>query len=78
MSALRRKSADWTLRIVALLSSTSVVCLPIQAVAAAKDAGKEVADQAAAKFKEGKFIDAGELFERAFALNPKMMSVEYR
>jgi len=45
----------------------------LPASAAPKDAGKEVADQAAERFKEGKFLEAGELFERAFALNPKML-----
>ncbi len=41
------------------------------ASAAAKaDPGKALSDEAAAKFKEGKFLEAAELFERAFALSP--------
>lgn len=34
------------------------------------DAGKALADQAAASFKDGHFLQAAELFERAYALAP--------
>lgn len=66
---LRRLQARVVLTICLILS----ICVVLPAGAAPKDAGKEVADQAAEKFKEGKFLEAGELFERAFALNPKML-----
>lgn len=38
--------------------------------AAKPDAGKPLSDEAAALFKDGKFLQAAELFERAFALSP--------
>ena len=37
------------------------------------DAGKAIADDAAVRFKEGKFLEAAELFERSFALNPRKL-----
>lgn len=40
------------------------------AATAKGDLGKPLADEAAALFKDGKFLEAAELFERAFALNP--------
>ncbi|MBM4345777.1 MAG: tetratricopeptide repeat protein [Deltaproteobacteria bacterium] len=43
------------------------------APAARQDLGKPLADEAAAHFKEGRFQQAAELFERAFALNPEKL-----
>ncbi len=72
------KTPGWFLRIgkarpILIVCILFNFCMALPANAAPKDAGKEVADQAAEKFKEGKFLEAGELFERAFALNPKML-----
>ncbi len=38
--------------------------------AAKADPGKALSDDAAVKFKDGKFLEAAELFERAFSLSP--------
>jgi len=35
-----------------------------------RDEGKDLADEAAERFKSQRFVDAAELFERAYALNP--------
>ena len=37
------------------------------------DPGKLIADEAAVRFKEGKYLEAAELFERSFALNPRKL-----
>lgn len=56
-----------------LLGAASAVdCPAILAAPAIKaDLGKPLSDEAAALFKDGKFLQAAELFERAFALNPE-------
>ncbi|MFZ4578046.1 MAG: hypothetical protein ACOYOB_06560 [Myxococcota bacterium] len=46
---------------------------PALAEKSVQDLGKELADEAAALFKEGKFLQAAELFERAFSLNPEKL-----
>lgn len=60
---------------LALLLPMTLVSAAPQAVAnpAHADAGKALSDEAAALFKEGKFMQAAELFERAFALNPEKL-----
>lgn len=59
------------------LTALFCVCLwtgsaPRAALAAAphRDEGKDLADEAAERFKTGLFVEAAELFERAFSLNP--------
>jgi hypothetical protein len=37
------------------------------------DAGKALADEAAALFKQGHYLQAAELFERSFALAPRQV-----
>ena len=51
---------------VLLLGSSSVAW-----TAPRKDEGKELADEAAERFKSQLFVEAAELFERAYALNPE-------
>lgn len=58
----------------AAVAAPAVLC-PLASAAAAekKDLGKQLADEATVLFKEGKFLQAAELFERAFALNPEKL-----
>ena len=59
----------WPL-VVALPVVVALPLLPAPALAAPKDPGKAAADDAALAFKEGRFHDAAEGFEKAFALGP--------
>lgn len=63
----RSRALPWLALLVAL-------ALPHAGLAAPrKDAGKDLSDLAATQFKEGKYLQAAELFERAFALNPEKL-----
>lgn len=53
-----------------LLAIALAIGGPAQAASPKRDDGKPLADEAAARFKEGKFAEAAELFERSFALSP--------
>lgn len=61
--------------VLATCFATGPALGPTHALAAARadakaDPGKTLADEAAALFKDGKYLQAAELFERAFALAP--------
>ncbi len=72
------RSSRWRrLAFAACLAGAAAVALPIgsplAAPASKQDPGKPLADEAAAHFKERRFQQAAELFERAFALNPEKL-----
>lgn len=52
-----------------ICAMTSAVLAP-RPLLAKPDAGKIIADEAAGHFKAGRFLQAAEMFERSFALNP--------
>lgn len=56
--------------LVAIVLAMALLAGPAQAK---PDPGKAIADEAAMLFKERKFLEAAELFERSFALNPRKL-----
>jgi tetratricopeptide (TPR) repeat protein len=59
--------------LAAIVVAPMFAARPALAEKSVQDLGKELADEAAALFKEGKFLQAAELFERAFSLNPEKL-----
>lgn len=56
-----------------VLLALAAAPLPPQPAWAKPDAGKVIADEAAGHFKAGRFLQAAEMFERSFALNPSKL-----
>lgn len=63
-----RNFAQWLM----ICTITSAVLAP-RPLLAKPDAGKTIADEAAGHFKAGRFLQAAEMFERSFALNPSKL-----
>jgi tetratricopeptide (TPR) repeat protein len=63
-----RNLAQWL-----MIGAMATAVLAPRPLLAKPDAGKTIADEAAGHFKAGRFLQAAEMFERSFALNPSKL-----